>query len=57
MSGLPCPFNRFREEFPEVCGEEIINEREVVRDGNVLCKACAGQSYYPLIDTPLGPCF
>ncbi len=30
----------------EVCGEEIINEREVVRDGKVLCKACAGQSYY-----------
>jgi formylmethanofuran dehydrogenase subunit E len=46
------------EEFPgykgerrtcEVCGEGINFKREVVRDGHVLCKACAGESYY----TPL----
>ena len=46
------------EEFPgykgerhtcEVCGEGINFRREVVRDGRVLCKACAGESYY----TPL----
>ncbi|NIV29709.1 MAG: formylmethanofuran dehydrogenase [Anaerolineae bacterium] len=30
----------------QVCGEEIINEREVVRDGQVLCRSCAGFSYY-----------
>lgn len=30
----------------EVCGEEIMNEREVARDGLILCRACAGQSYY-----------
>lgn len=30
----------------ENCGEEIINEREVLRDGLVLCCSCAGQSYY-----------
>jgi formylmethanofuran dehydrogenase subunit E len=30
----------------EVCGEEIINEREVMRDGQVLCRSCAGFSYY-----------
>jgi formylmethanofuran dehydrogenase subunit E len=30
----------------QVCGEEIINEREVVRGRSVLCKHCAGQSYY-----------
>ena len=29
-----------------VCGEEIFNEREVVRDGVVLCKGCAGNTYY-----------
>ena len=29
-----------------VCGEEIMNEREVARDGLVLCRACAGESYY-----------
>jgi formylmethanofuran dehydrogenase subunit E len=28
------------------CGEEIINEREVVVAGNVLCQPCAGQGYY-----------
>lgn len=30
----------------EVCGEEIINEREVRSNGLVLCRACAGGSYY-----------
>jgi len=30
------------------CGEEIINEREIHIDGTVLCRACAGQSYYTL---------
>ena len=28
------------------CGEEIINEREVIADGETLCRACAGDSYY-----------
>lgn len=30
----------------EVCGEEIINEREVVVSGRVLCRGCAGESYF-----------
>jgi len=30
----------------DVCGEEIINEREVMRNGRILCRACAGESYY-----------
>jgi len=43
------------EEFPgykgervvcEVCGEGINFRREVRRDGRVLCRACAGESYY-----------
>ena len=37
------------------CGEEIMNEREVVRDGTALCRACAGEGYYALpvaIDLP-----
>ncbi len=29
-----------------VCGEEIINEREVVWEGRPLCQACAGSAYY-----------
>lgn len=28
------------------CGEEVINEREVRRDGRVVCRACAGEAYY-----------
>lgn len=30
----------------EGCGEEVINQREVVRDGRVLCPGCAGSCYY-----------
>lgn len=28
------------------CGEEIINEREIRYSGVILCRACAGESYY-----------
>jgi formylmethanofuran dehydrogenase subunit E len=31
------------------CGEEIMNEREVVREGLILCKSCAGSSYYSVV--------
>lgn len=30
----------------EMCGEEVVNEREVVVDGRTLCRACAGDAYY-----------
>lgn len=42
-----------------VCGEEIMNEREIVRGGLALCHACAGKAYYhenvplPAIDVRL----
>jgi formylmethanofuran dehydrogenase subunit E len=39
---------RRRKAICEHCGEEIMNEREVVRDGLVLCRACAGPAYYRL---------
>jgi len=29
-----------------ICGEEIINERQVYLDEQMLCRACAGQAYY-----------
>ena len=32
----------------QVCGEEIMNEREVVEEGRVLCRPCAGSAYYTL---------
>lgn len=28
------------------CGEEIMNEREVLRGSDVLCRGCAGEAYY-----------
>ncbi len=30
----------------DACGEEITNEREVIRDGRTLCRACASEPYY-----------
>lgn len=32
----------------EVCGEEIINQREVMHEGTTLCRSCAGYSYFRL---------
>ncbi len=32
----------------DVCGEEIINEREIHHEGLTLCRACSGISYYHL---------
>jgi formylmethanofuran dehydrogenase subunit E len=32
----------------DACGEEIMNEREIHKDGQVLCKACASRAYYEL---------
>lgn len=34
----------------ENCGEEIINQREVIKNEHMLCKACAGHSYYNLVE-------
>ena len=36
----------------DICGEEIINEREVCREGLTLCRPCAGERYYHLVDEP-----
>lgn len=30
----------------EICGEEIINQREVIREGTIMCKPCAGEAYF-----------
>lgn len=47
------------EEFPgykgdritcEQCGEGINFHREVRRDGKILCRACAGESYYQVVE-------
>jgi formylmethanofuran dehydrogenase subunit E len=28
------------------CGEDILDKREVTKDGKILCQSCAGQRYY-----------
>lgn len=33
----------------EGCGEEVINQREVLNEGVVLCKSCTGESYFRFI--------
>jgi formylmethanofuran dehydrogenase subunit E len=30
------------------CGEEVLYDRQILHDGCVLCRACAGQAYYTL---------
>ncbi len=37
-----------------ICGEEIINEREVRAHGMVLCRGCAGDAYYARQETKPG---
>jgi hypothetical protein len=34
----------------EICGEEIINQREVICEGTVMCKSCAGASYFRFVE-------
>jgi len=35
------------------CGEEIINEREVLMGAHILCRPCAGNAYFKPIDVTL----
>ena len=35
-----------------VCGEGINFKREVAHDGRILCRACAGESYYKVVSPP-----
>ncbi|MDM8527451.1 FmdE family protein [Anaerolineales bacterium HSG24] len=32
----------------EICGEEIMNEREIIREETVMCQFCAGSCYYSI---------
>jgi len=36
----------------EICGEEVINQREVMHEGTILCKSCAGESYFSFSEIP-----
>lgn len=37
-----------------MCGEEIMNERDVIVDGQSLCRSCAGASYYQMpVEMPI----
>jgi formylmethanofuran dehydrogenase subunit E len=33
----------------DACAEEIINEREIIQKGLILCRSCAGDGYYHLV--------
>ena len=32
-----------------VCGEQISDNRQIIRSGSVLCRNCAGESYYTVV--------
>lgn len=34
----------------DACGEEIINQREVIWESKILCRACAGQAYFLFVE-------
>jgi len=34
----------------DICGEEIINEREICKENQLLCKTCFGTSYYQIVE-------
>jgi formylmethanofuran dehydrogenase subunit E len=40
----------------DICGEEVMNEREVQRNGLTLCRACDGKAYYTLCNHELRFC-
>ena len=37
----------------EICREEIINQREWIHEGTVLCRGCAGEAYYEPLRSPV----
>ncbi len=42
----------------EECGEDVTNQRQVYREGRLLCRACAGDAYYapqgaPYLEVPV----
>lgn len=40
-----------------ICGEEIINQREIISDGQTLCRACAGEMYYQRLSETVVPAY
>ena len=34
-----------------ICGEEILNQREVIRDDKILCRFCANGGYVRFLST------
>jgi formylmethanofuran dehydrogenase subunit E len=34
----------------QICGEEIINQREIIHEGIVMCRSCAGGSYFGFLE-------
>ena len=48
----PCdlPGKPLEVQYCEVCGEDITDGRHVVKDGKILCRACAGEAYYTVLE-------
>ncbi|MDR1546268.1 MAG: FmdE family protein [Deltaproteobacteria bacterium] len=40
----------------EICGEDVMDFRDVEKEGRIMCRACSGTAYYRKLDAaPLGP--
>ena len=37
-------------QYCEKCGEDVTDSRHVVKDGKTLCRACAGEAYYTVLE-------
>ncbi len=37
-------------QYCEICGEDITDSRHVEKDGRILCRTCAGESYYRVLE-------
>lgn len=44
------PGNPHKTEVCSVCGEKVTDNHHVIKDGKVMCKACAEGGYYEVID-------
>lgn len=44
------PGNPHKTAVCEVCGEKVTDNRHIVKDGKIMCKACGEGSYYEVID-------
>ena len=46
LNPLDLPGHSHKKTYCQVCGERVMDGRDVLKDGRTLCRACAGNRYY-----------